>query len=275
MAVIRPALPSLAWTPVPNAWIRDPDLPQGPKSLLIYYLSHTEGYRCSVAQAAREQGVGRDTVAAQNKKLVQLGYLVSVEQQRGDRGRFAENDYQITDCTDRRPPRPQVSENPTLPGMEPPSATVPVITGSVEPGTVDPPLRRTLGEDHSETPTEFRPPLRAVPHPDSDDGQTVNQRANTLAREHFDAAGGLGGSRAFMGLRGIVADALNAGHPDGQVRAALAHLRSRGRAVTRAALGPLLSGADTAGAVSSRRYGPHQPYRDPDPSTPNAFPERF
>lgn len=253
-------MPSLGFTLVPTAWLRDPELPQGPKALLAYYLSHAEGYRCSVSQAAREQGVGRDTIGKQNARLVALGYLVSVEQTRGDRGRWGENDYAITTCTDRIPPRPlgdDLSDNPTLPGADLSSDTVPAITGTVGPGTVNPSLSRKALVDQ-ETPSESRAAgshLAAVP-----DGPTVDQRAQILAAEHYEGVGKL---VPFLGIRGIVKAALAAGHGDDQIRAALGHLRRTNRTLTKNSLGLLLAG-NGARPVGASGYGPSAPYRNSD-----------
>lgn len=273
MAVIRPPMPTLGFTLVPNAWIRDPDLPQGPKALLVYYLSHAEGYRCSVAQAARELGVGRDTIGTQNKKLLALGYLVDVEQRRGDGGRWAENDYAISTCTDRIPPRPggvgksdTLSENPTLPGVEVSSETVPVITGPVGPGTVNPPLRRQRGEDQPIPPGSGGDGGRHLT-PVPGQPATLNQRTKILTDEHYEACGKLENWNAVAAL---VRKALAADHDDAAVRAALAFLRDTGRTVTGATLRAALTGkgARAVGANGYRPPGGYAPYRNPDPTDP-------
>lgn len=106
MAVIRPPLPQLAFTMIPNAWVRDPHLDPNAFRILAVILSHAEGYRLGTAQIMRQTGIGRDGVDAALDRMLARGYLVSVEQRQGERGRFAENDYTVTSCTDRVPPIP-------------------------------------------------------------------------------------------------------------------------------------------------------------------------
>lgn len=264
MAVLRPELPHTSFTSLRNCWLRDSRISYKAKGLLGYLMSHAVGYKCSQAQMVRESADGKDAVRTALDELEAAGYLSRTPAR--DAGRFSETDYTLRDPFDGdgRIIRPSAAEDAreTRRGGfsdadKPPREIRPI---------------EDNGEKTNPTPPESGAQLRLVEHPEEqqppaeEDAALINKRANALAREHFDAAGKLGGSRAFMGLRGIVADALTAGHPDEQVRAALGHLRSRGRAVTRAALGPLLTGA-SAETVGGRRYGAAVPYRDPDPDS--------
>lgn len=260
MAVIRPTYDEDGYTRVPNAWLRDPNLPPAPKAYLSYLLSHAAGYRCSTSQASRDMGVNRDTVASWNRKLVERGYFLAVEQPRSGGGRFGENDYTITACTRTPPPLPveqldlPLHENPAGSPGEPARSTVTGKPGTVEPTRSDRARSSRHIEEHGEkntpAPTEQGAPtdrhLRAV------DAEVA--AAQVIASEHYEATGKLGGSRAFLGLRGIVAGALRAGHTPEQIRPALASLRNRGRPVTNATLGPLLADPRLAGARNG--YGP-------------------
>lgn len=267
MALIRPPLPQLAFTMIPNAWVRDGNLRPNAKAVLADLLSHAEGYRLSTAQIMRETGLGRDGVDAAIDHMLARGYLVSVEQRQGERGRFTENDYTVTSCTDRVPPIPA---NPPKRGRKvgigpQRSETAPVLPGTgptVNGG--DPPLEEQ-GEKNTPDPSDQGAidgdgrHLRAV---EDEESKLRDKVAQTLAAEHYEATGKLGGSRAFLGLRGIVARALEVGHAEAAIRAALAHLRQRGRPVTNATLGPLLADPRTA---TSSTYGPRQPIpTDPD-----------
>jgi hypothetical protein len=223
VAVIRPALPEDHFTRVPNAWLRDPNLDPAPKAYLAYLLTHAAGYRCSTSQASRDMGVNRSTVSAWNSKLVERGYFLAVEQPRAGAGRFAENDYTLTPCTASAPPLP---ENPSLFPRETAQST----------DTVKPRPDRHLRSVDAEV-----------------------EAAQVIASEHYEATGKLGGSRAFLALRGIVAGALKAGHAPEQIRPALAHLRQRGRPVTNSTLGPLLADPRLAESVTGARYGPRAP----------------
>ena len=267
MALIRPPLPQLAFTMIPNAWVRDGNLRPNAKAVLADLLSHAEGYRLSTSQIMRETGLGRDGVDAAIDHMLARGYLVSVEQRQGERGRFTENDYTVTSCTDRVPPVPA---DPPKRGRKvrigpQRSDTAPVLPGTG--GTVDggdPPLEEQ-GEKNTPVPTEQGATiderhLRAV---GGDEEQQLRAKlAQTIAAEHYEATGKLGGSRSFLGLRQIIARALEVGHSEPAVRAALTHLRSRGRPVSNSTLGPLLADPRT---VTSAPYGPRQHIpTDPD-----------
>jgi hypothetical protein len=264
VAVIRPALPEDHFTRVPNAWLRDPHLDPAPKAYLAYLLTHAAGYRCSTSQAARDMGVNRSTVSAWNSKLVERGYFLTVEQSRGGAGRFAENDYTVTPCTASVP---RVPENPSLFPRESAQSTDTVDPCTVEPTRSDRARSTQRIEEQGEknTPDPSDQGTTSERHLVSVDG---NGLAQQLASEHYEATGKLGGSRGFLAVRGIVAGALTAGHAEQQIRAALAHLRTRGRPVTNSTLGPLLADPRT---VSASRYG--APYRDP--TDPDAYSGAF
>jgi hypothetical protein len=256
VAVIRPALPEDHFTRVPNAWLRDPNLDPAPKAYLAYLLTHAAGYRCSTSQASRDMGVNRSTVSAWNSKLVERGYFLAVEQPRAGAGRFAENDYTLTPCTASAPPLP---ENPSLFPRETAQSTDTVKPRTVEPTRSD----RARSTQHIEEQGEKNTP------PPTEEGATADRHlrsvdaevaaAQVIASEHYEATGKLGGSRAFLALRGIVAGALKAGHAPEQIRPALAHLRQRGRPVTNSTLGPLLADPRLAESVTGARYGPRAP----------------
>jgi hypothetical protein len=258
VAVIRPSFPEDHFTRVPNAWLRDPELPAACKGYLSYLLSHAAGYACSTSQAARDMGANRSTVTAWNAKLVERGYFVAVEQTRDD-GRFGANDYTITSCTSARPPLP---ENPALFPREPAQSTV-----SGKPRTVEPSRETRHIEEHGEknTPDPADQGASTDRHLRAVDDDVLPDAVQALASEHYEATGKLGGSRQFLAVRGIVAGAIKAGHAPEQIRPALEHLRRRGRPVTNAALGPLL--ADPRQMTSNGR--PSGAYRDP--TDPDAY----
>lgn len=261
MAVIRPDYPDDNYTRVPNAWLRDRELPPGPKAYLAYLLSHRPGFACSTALAARDLGVGRDTVSGWNAKLAERGYFLTVQQSR-EGGRFGQNDYTITTTTDRVPDLPENPAQLTLDGAG--------LSDRVgKPDTAHRVGKTVHGkpehkEEHLENPapTEQRGDddgrhLRAV------DGPSVNQRANVLTREHYDATRGM---TPFAGVLQIVRRALDGGgYEDAAVRKALALLRESGRPVT---LQTLHAALETPESVGGRRYGaPAGPssYRDAPP----------
>jgi hypothetical protein len=286
VAVIRPSFPEDHFTRVPNAWLRDPNLDPAPKAYLCYLLSHAAGYACSTSQAAREMGVNRSTVTAWNAKLVERGYFLAVEQRQGAGGRFAENDYVMTSCTATVPPLhdfhapspPTLHENRAPSRGETARSTVTAEPCTVEPSRSDRARSIQHIEEQGEKNTGRRTPqtpLVELPLDGDEERKLRDKLAHTIATEDYEATGKLGGSKAFLAVRGIVAGALESGHPEQQIRAALAHLRQRGRSVTNRSLGPLLADPRTVTSnghrpATSSNYGPR--YQNPDPRTdPHAF----
>lgn len=254
MAVIRPGgLPGSGFTLVANSWVRDPGMTLKARGLLVYLLSHAEGYRCSNAQQQRDCADGRDSVTSAREELIRLGYLVAV-QARAEGGRFAENDYVITE--------PDAGTgNPHVPPGE--RAGGPPITGNPstgEPSTVGPQHRRPTGEDQGTTSSRASGAgaggrqLALV----TDDGQppaeTINQRAGRLTRTYVD---GVGGMAAFMAVRNVVVRACNAPAKwsDDAILGALRSLHAGGRAITLANLDHALHG-------KVRGSNGHTPHRD-------------
>jgi Helix-turn-helix domain len=145
-------------------------------------------------------------------------------------------------------------------------------TAQLEPEPLEPEPLEPEPTNQTPAPAEQARPLRVV---DDEDGKLRAKLAQTIAAEHYEATGKLGGQRSFLGLRGIVARALEVGHSEAAVRAALAHLRGRGRSVTNSTLGPLLADprtmtSDGHRSVTGSNYGPR--YQNPDPKlNPHAF----
>lgn len=267
MAVIVDELPSVAFTMLRNCWLRDARVSYKAKGLLGYLRSHAAGYRCSQAQMVRESDDGRAAVRAALDELEAAGYLVRIPARDG--GRYAENDYRMRDPFDAAGHLLKISA--------PPPSDASKIDQGRKSDTVtvsDYPTREIapIEEQREETTpapaeqgaTEGRH-LRAV---DGEDEQLRAKLAQTLAAEQYEATGKLGGNRGFLAVRGIVARALEIGHSEQQVRAALTHLRARGRPVTNATLGPLL--ADPRLATPNGYRSPSStPYRDP--TDPDAY----
>jgi hypothetical protein len=273
MAVIRPELPQLAFTMIPNAWVRDPRLDPNAFRILSVILSHSAGYRLSVAQIMRETGIGRDGVNAAYDRLLALGYFVAVEQTRAERGRFAENDYTITSITDRAPSPPAHPE-----GSAPNVGIAPQRSGTASVADRSGPaplVRRTTTTEDQETLSGMGMPaggqLRLVDGADLFDafwssypkkvGKDAARRAWAKAarRADPDKIIDVVGRYPFRADRQFVKDPatwLNAGCWEDDLEAVAA--------------------ANRGSSVARRSYGAqHQPYQDPPPSTPNAFPERF
>jgi len=96
--IYRPEFPMDAnFTMVPNALIRDDELPANAKLLLIYLLSHKVGYHILDGQIIRESGLGRQALRSARKTLEEAGFIVL------ERVRHADNSlggyrYEIEDA---------------------------------------------------------------------------------------------------------------------------------------------------------------------------------
>lgn len=265
MAVIRTPLPYAHFTLLRNCWLRDPRISLKAKGLLGYLSSHTDGYRCSQAQIVRESKDARDAVVTGLRELEGAGYLSRVPTRSA--GRFAEDDYALADPFDatgqllpewreeggRETQRVRAGE-----GRESLQLGFP---GTEEPTREIRPIEDQGGEDQGSPPET--PPTRMA--------DTVNARARDLAREHYDATGGLA---KFQAVQAIVKRALSAvvegGQPrytDERVRQALADLRDHGRPVTLESVRAALERSQTVSGGSYRRAA--GPYRDP--ASPGAF----
>jgi hypothetical protein len=74
--IYRPEFPMDSnFTMVPNALIRDNDLPSSAKMLLIYLLSHKIGYQILDSQIVNEIGMGREALRTARKHLEAEGFI--------------------------------------------------------------------------------------------------------------------------------------------------------------------------------------------------------
>ncbi len=247
MAVIRTPLPGTSYTMLRNCWLRDARINYKAKGLLAYLMSHEDGYKCSQAQMVRESADGKDAIRTALDDLAAAGYLRRVPSRSS--GRFAEDDYALADPFDstgqlipdrRRETRPftATDERETRQSG---------FSGADKPRREIRPL-----EDNQENPvpSEQASQLRLV---EDEAAKELERIVNAVAGEHWEAVGKVA---PFPGIRSIVKAALAAGHPEPQVRAALAALRRQRRSLTKNALGLLL--AAPAGTVPGEPYGPYR-----------------
>jgi hypothetical protein len=253
-------MPHIAFTQIRNAWLRDRRISWKAKGLLGYLASHAEGYRLSQAQIIREATDGRDSVVTGLRELQAAGYLERNRERNRAGGRYSEDEYTLVDPFDLAG-----NLTPTEPRAIPlPYAEEPRETHQSGFSNVDNPHRETRpieeqGENKPPPTEEGAPALRAV----ADEHNEIAALAHRLAAEHYEATGKLGGNRAFLAARQIIAGAVQAGHTPPQITAALASIRRRGRPLTNAVLGPLL--ADPR-LIDSDTRG-HAPYRNPPPGS--------
>jgi hypothetical protein len=96
--IYRPEFPMDGnFTMVPNALIRDQELPANAKLLLIYLISHKVGYQILDAQMIRESGLGREALRTARKKLEELGFI-TLERVRNVDHSLGGYRYEITDA---------------------------------------------------------------------------------------------------------------------------------------------------------------------------------
>jgi hypothetical protein len=95
--IYRPDFPMDSnFTMVPNALIRDNDLPSSAKMLLIYLLSHKIGYQILDSQIVSEIGMGREALRTARKNLEAEGFI-SLERVRNDDNSLGAYRYELQD----------------------------------------------------------------------------------------------------------------------------------------------------------------------------------
>ncbi len=269
MGVIRPALPGDGYAQVPNRWMRDERLSWKAKGLLAYLLGHAAGFRVSQNLMQRQAADGRDFLLSGLAELERNGYLVRSGRQRGEGGKYTEEDYVLTDPGDPSESAPNRAGDPTSAGNPQ------WLTRSGSPAS-----KKTKGKDQG-IPTESRVEdedrqlaLVETPTTAADRKRVLGSVAAAVTREHVEACGGMAN---YLALLGIVKRALDVpadgpgsaaatGKPprydDERIRKALADLRGAGRPVTLQTLHAALEAPRT---VTSGAYGPRQHIpTDPD-----------
>lgn len=86
------------FTMIPNEIARNPNFTPRAFRVLVYLMSHVEGWRTSTQQIAAAVGMGAGTVKAAVRDLVDGGYLVR-RQEHSDAGHFAAVVYRLVDPT--------------------------------------------------------------------------------------------------------------------------------------------------------------------------------
>lgn len=94
MAIYRGTLPPDNYTPVLNAWLRDPATTYKAKGILCAIASHKADYALTVAQLVAQSRDGEAAVYTALRELVKVGYL-RMERKRKDDGTLAESDFYL------------------------------------------------------------------------------------------------------------------------------------------------------------------------------------
>jgi hypothetical protein len=86
------------YTPIPNRYLRDPDISLGARGLYALILSHRPGWEISQESLARDNGIGRDAMRTLLNELIEAGYLHrSSERERNGAGQLAGYRYTTQD----------------------------------------------------------------------------------------------------------------------------------------------------------------------------------
>jgi hypothetical protein len=96
-----------AFVPIPNEWMRDPNISYKAKGLLAYLMSHEPEYRIKFRQIISQSQDGERSVRAAMTELKNAGYLVT-QRTTDERGYNAGLNYLLVD-----PKNPEL-QNPTL-----------------------------------------------------------------------------------------------------------------------------------------------------------------
>ena len=95
------------FTTLPNELIRDGRLSWAALGLLVYVLSLPDDFRLRLSHLAKQKASGREATRSAAKLLEEAGYL-TIRRQRGQRGRFAQTTWEVTDT-------PEAAIDPEIP----------------------------------------------------------------------------------------------------------------------------------------------------------------
>ena len=97
MSIIRGRLSGDGFTPVPNHWLRDPQLSYKGKGLLGAIASHRDDYELTIEQLIAESKDGKDSVNSGVKELERVGYLLRLGRRRNADGTLGGYDYEVVE----------------------------------------------------------------------------------------------------------------------------------------------------------------------------------
>jgi hypothetical protein len=83
---------------IPNEWLRDERLSRRARGLLAEIMTHRVGWHITIGSLQKAGTEGRDAIRSALNELKDAGYL-RLLQSRGDKGRWNEVEYELTDPT--------------------------------------------------------------------------------------------------------------------------------------------------------------------------------
>lgn len=277
MAVRITRPPTVRFVQIRNEWARDRRLGYKARGLLAYLHTHNEGYELSLAQIIRDGTDGKEAVRSGLTELENAGYLTRVRG-RANGGRWGEVDYVLSDPFDAAgqllPARGR--ETSRSDAVDQPETRRSGLSAADNPRRIISPIEdkeENTKESPSDSPVDEARQLALVTH------HSVAELFDTfwaaypkkVSKDAARRAWAKAARRAdpdkivevvarypFRPDKQFIKDPatwLNAGCWEDDLDAVAA--ANRGRSVTRS------------------NYGPHQPYQDPPPSTPDAFSQEF
>jgi len=124
------------FTTIPNEVIQDPRLTWAASGLIGFILSLPDDFRLRLSHLAKMKSCGRDATRSRIKELEKFGYLV-ITRERGERGRFNNTRWEVTDNPLQEQPCPPRSG---FPHEAPPETENPI---TVNPSSENPTLLNT------------------------------------------------------------------------------------------------------------------------------------
>ena len=234
------------FTIISNALLRDADLSFKARGLAAWMLSHRADWELTLARIAEGNGIGVDAVRSAVKELESAGYLVRERQRDADTGQLGAAVYHLTDMpTPAADAIRQLADEKAAEEAESAGQSQSGVSQRrVSQGRENPPHKKT---NSKKTISKNSDAPASAPDQSSEQGkdeqpETVNQRANRLATEHYEALGKMG---HFIAMAKIIKKALEYEYEaftDEQIRGALAYIRDRRWSLTGERLWNVLHG---------------------------------
>ena len=214
MAIHRAPRPDNQFTQIRNDVIRDERLSYRARGILATILSMTDDWQTSSDELARRGKEGRDAVRSALTELEEAGYLRR-EKRQDSRGRWSTQAI-IYDTPDAPPV--WKDQETLFPGSD---STDDGFPGVGYPGVGNPGANRT-------PPTKHTLPTEGAPEAD-EPAAKAKPPADQVAAAVYEAMDKMGN---YMALRAVAGKAINAGHPQEAVQAAMIGLLENGKPLT-------------------------------------------
>ncbi len=237
------------YTSVANEALRDKRLSFRARGLLVWMLSHADGYRISAARIAAEGKEGRDAIRTAMDELEAGGYLKRRRvQSSGGRWSHEIHVYERASAptTDSQASENQASENQASVNQ------ASVFQASVSQASEEVPRSTTKKNQQEEPPTETSASTSSAPETIS--GEPVTAVGVAIARayvDHVRETTGHSPPENFHAIRGVVTAALEDRFEPTAVKRALVAVDTARRPLTKQTLWEAMLGANAHPAANS------------------------